>query len=31
LAAATSVLLLALLLAMNALAIFIRNRYQRSW
>jgi len=31
LAAATSILLLALLLAMNALAIFIRNRYQQRW
>lgn len=31
LAAAASILLLALLLAMNALAIFIRNRYQRRW
>jgi len=31
LAAAASILLLVLLLAMNALAIFIRNRYQRRW
>lgn len=31
LAAAASVLLLGLLLAMNALAIYIRNRYQRRW
>lgn len=31
LAAAASILLLALLLAMNALAIFIRNRYQQRW
>lgn len=31
LAAATSVLLVGILLAMNALAIVIRNRYQRRW
>ena len=31
LAAAASILLLVLLLAMNALAIFIRNHYQRRW
>jgi phosphate transport system permease protein len=31
LAAAASILLLAMLLAMNALAIFIRNKYQRRW
>lgn len=31
LAAAASIVLLVLLLAMNALAIFIRNRYQRRW
>lgn len=31
LAAAASVVLLVLLLAMNALAIFIRNRYQHRW
>jgi phosphate ABC transporter permease subunit PstA len=31
LAAAASILLLALLLAMNALAIYIRNHYQRRW
>lgn len=31
LAAAASILLLAILLAMNAIAIFIRNRYQRRW
>lgn len=31
LAAASSIILLALLLAMNALAIFIRNRYQQRW
>lgn len=31
LAAATSILLLAILLAMNAVAIFIRNRYQQRW
>jgi phosphate transport system permease protein len=31
LAAATSMLLLVLLLGMNALAIFIRNRYARRW
>ena len=31
LAAAASILLLAMLLAMNALAIYIRNRYQRRW
>jgi phosphate transport system permease protein len=31
LAAAASILLLAMLLAMNALAIFIRNHYQRRW
>ncbi|TFF04430.1 phosphate ABC transporter permease PstA [Cellulosimicrobium funkei] len=31
LAAATSILLVGILLAMNALAIVIRNRYQRRW
>jgi phosphate ABC transporter permease subunit PstA len=31
LAAAASIILLALLLAMNALAIYIRNHYQRRW
>lgn len=31
LAAATSVLLMAVLLLMNALAIFIRNKYQKRW
>ncbi|PTW90652.1 phosphate transport system permease protein [Microbacteriaceae bacterium MWH-Ta3] len=31
LAAATSIVLLALLLAMNAIAIVIRNRYQKRW
>ncbi len=31
LAAAASILLLALLLLMNALAIYIRNRYQKRW
>jgi phosphate ABC transporter permease subunit PstA len=31
LAAAASILLLVILLAMNALAIFIRNHYQRRW
>lgn len=31
LAAATSILLVGMLLAMNALAIIIRNRYQRRW
>lgn len=31
LAAATSIVLLVVLLAMNALAIFIRNRYQQRW
>lgn len=31
LAAAASIVLLALLLAMNALAIYIRNRFQRRW
>lgn len=31
LASAASILLLAILLAMNGLAIFIRNRYQRRW
>jgi phosphate ABC transporter permease subunit PstA len=31
LAAAASVLLLGMLLAMNAIAIFIRNKYQRRW
>lgn len=31
LASATSILLLAILLAMNALAIIIRNRYQQRW
>lgn len=31
LAAAASILLLAILLAMNAVAILIRNRYQRRW
>jgi phosphate transport system permease protein len=31
LAAAASILLLAMLLAMNGLAIFIRNHYQRRW
>jgi phosphate transport system permease protein len=31
LAAATIVLLLAILLAMNSIAIFIRNRYQKRW
>ncbi|ORM37222.1 phosphate ABC transporter permease PstA [Williamsia sp. 1135] len=31
LAAATSILLVAILLVMNALAIVIRNRYQRRW
>ena len=31
LAAGASILLLAMLLAMNALAIFIRNRYQKRW
>ena len=31
LAAAASILLLIILMAMNALAIFIRNRYQRRW
>ncbi|MFN4000652.1 phosphate ABC transporter permease PstA [Microcella sp.] len=31
LAAATSILLLGILLAMNALAIIIRNRYQQRW
>jgi phosphate transport system permease protein len=31
LAAAASILLLAILLAMNGIAIFIRNRYQRRW
>lgn len=31
LAAATSILLVAMLIAMNALAIVIRNRYQRRW
>lgn len=31
LAAASSILLLAILLAMNALAIFIRNRFQQRW
>lgn len=31
LAAATSILLVGMLLAMNALAIVIRNRYQRRW
>ncbi|GAA3642824.1 phosphate ABC transporter permease PstA [Microbacterium awajiense] len=31
LAAATSIVLLIVLLAMNALAIFIRNRYQQRW
>ena len=31
LAAAASVLLLGMLLAMNALAIYIRNKYQRRW
>jgi ABC-type phosphate transport system permease subunit len=31
LAAAASILLLVLLLAMNALAIYIRNHFQRRW
>ena len=31
LAAAASILLVAILLLMNALAIIIRNRYQRRW
>ena len=31
LAAATSIVLLGLLLAMNALAIYIRNHFQRRW
>jgi phosphate transport system permease protein len=31
LASASSILLLVILLAMNALAIIIRNRYQRRW
>ncbi len=31
LAAATSILLLVLLILMNAIAIFIRNRYQKRW
>jgi phosphate transport system permease protein len=31
LAAAASILLLGLLLAMNAIAIVIRNRYQKRW
>ena len=31
LASAASILLLAMLLAMNALAIYIRNHYQKRW
>ena len=31
LAAAAIVMLLVLLLAMNAFAIFVRNRYQKRW
>ena len=31
LAAAASVVLLALLLAMNSVAIFLRNRYEQKW
>jgi phosphate transport system permease protein len=31
LAAAASMLLLVILLGMNAIAIFLRNRYQRRW
>ena len=31
LASAASIVLLAILLAMNGLAIYIRNRYQQRW